>query len=201
MATIGTSYNVSPNPNDAPGAAALPVGAITMWSTPTSPSGWLLCDGSAVSRNLYAHLFSVIGTTFGTGDGSTTFNVPNASGRGVRGFGTAPFNVFGAIGGNDGFTLAANQLPNHAHTYTEPNSGTGHKHSASQGGGPFNIVSSTGGIQLQGYTENVSGPDTGFSTTGITINDSLTLGGVQQTQQQVNLINRFLTLQFIIKAA
>ena len=58
-----------------------PIGAITEWSSNTAPDGWLLCDGSAVSRTNYSELFNVIGTFFGSGDGSTTFNLPNRQGR------------------------------------------------------------------------------------------------------------------------
>lgn len=56
-----------------------PVGALMPFAGNTAPSGWLKCDGSAVSRTTYANLFAVIGTTYGAGDGSTTFNVPNYS--------------------------------------------------------------------------------------------------------------------------
>ena len=59
--------------------ALLPVGLIAPWSTDTAPEGWLICDGSAVSRTTYAGLFAVIGTTYGEGDGNTTFNLPDLS--------------------------------------------------------------------------------------------------------------------------
>ena len=55
----------------------IPVGTIVMWAGSTAPTNWLMCDGSAVSRTTYSTLFTVIGTTYGTGDGSTTFNLPN----------------------------------------------------------------------------------------------------------------------------
>lgn len=58
----------------------MPVGTITGYAGATAPSGWLLCDGSAVSRTTYAELFGVVSTTYGSGDGSTTFNVPDSSG-------------------------------------------------------------------------------------------------------------------------
>jgi microcystin-dependent protein len=58
-----------------------PTGGIMMWSTGTAPTGWLLCAGAAVSRSTYAALFAVIGTTFGAGDGTTTFNLPNYTNR------------------------------------------------------------------------------------------------------------------------
>ena len=53
---------------------AVPVGGVTLWTTSTAPAGWVLCDGSTISRTGYSKLYGVIGTTYGTGDGSTTFN-------------------------------------------------------------------------------------------------------------------------------
>ena len=63
----------------------VPVGSINAWSTNTAPTGWQLCDGTAVSRTTYAALFAVIGETYGAGDGSTTFNLPNLKGRAIVG--------------------------------------------------------------------------------------------------------------------
>ena len=61
-----------------------PPGMISAWSTTTAPTGYVLCDGSAYSRTItYATLFAVIGTTYGVGDGSTTFNVPDLRGRAI----------------------------------------------------------------------------------------------------------------------
>ncbi|MCP4651716.1 MAG: tail fiber protein, partial [PVC group bacterium] len=54
-----------------------PVGTILIWSTDTAPEGWLLCDGSAINRDDYADLFAVIGETFGDGNNSTTFEIPD----------------------------------------------------------------------------------------------------------------------------
>lgn len=62
----------------------VPPGVISAWSTTTAPTGYVLCDGSAYSRTVtYETLFAVIGTTYGTGDGSTTFNVPDMRGRAI----------------------------------------------------------------------------------------------------------------------
>jgi len=63
-----------------------PPGALTAWPTETPPTGWLECDGSAISRTTYAGLFAVIGVIYGNGDGSTTFNVPDLRGRFLRGW-------------------------------------------------------------------------------------------------------------------
>jgi microcystin-dependent protein len=65
--------------------SALPSGAVTAFAGVAAPTGWLLCDGSAVSRATYAALFSVIGTTYGSGNGSTTFNLPDLRGEFIRG--------------------------------------------------------------------------------------------------------------------
>lgn len=65
-----------------------PIGTIQSYGAAAAPSGWLLCDGAAISRTTYAQLFAVIGTTFGTGDGSTTFNTPDMRGVFAKGAGT-----------------------------------------------------------------------------------------------------------------
>lgn len=59
--------------------ADAPIGAISAYGGDTAPTGWLICDGSAISRTTYADLYAVIGTKFGAGDGSTTFNLPDGS--------------------------------------------------------------------------------------------------------------------------
>ena len=80
----------------------MPAGAIMAWGGATAPSNWLTCDGSAVSRTTYASLFSAIGTSYGAGDGVSTFNLPNLKGRvpvGKDGANTA-FDVLGETGGD-----------------------------------------------------------------------------------------------------
>jgi hypothetical protein len=69
-------------------AALLPSGMILPFGGATAPDGFLDCDGSAVSRTTYADLFAAIGTTWGAGDGSTTFNLPDLRGHALRGTGT-----------------------------------------------------------------------------------------------------------------
>ena len=95
-----------------------PVGVITAYAGDTPPNGWLLCDGSAVSRTTYANLFSVLGTKCGAGDGSTTFNLPNIKGRSLVGVdpNDTDFNVVGATGGEKTHTLTINEMPSHNHS-------------------------------------------------------------------------------------
>ena len=71
------------------GNGELPAGTMQMFAGNTIPAGWLLCDGSAISRTDYAKLFSAIGTIYGAGDGSTTFTLPNLIDRVVQGAVTA----------------------------------------------------------------------------------------------------------------
>lgn len=85
-----------------------------MYAGAAAPSGWLLCDGSAVSRTTYSTLFAVVGTTYGVGDGSTTFNIPDLQGRFPMGKGTHA-NV-NALGKNDGAAVADRQAK-HKHSF------------------------------------------------------------------------------------
>jgi microcystin-dependent protein len=103
-----------------------PVARVEPYAGPTAPAGWLLCDGSAVSRTTYPQLFAAIGTTYGAGNGSTTYNLPNARGRTLVGRDTAQpeFDVLGETGGAKTHTLTTAQMPSHTHTQATKNAGT-----------------------------------------------------------------------------
>jgi len=91
-------------------------GFIQMFAGSSAPTGWLMCDGSAVSRTTYADLYAVIGTTYGSGDGSTTFNLPDLRGRvGVGKSSDTEFDTLGETGGEKKHTLTTNELPSHSH--------------------------------------------------------------------------------------
>lgn len=79
-----------------------------------APAGFLLCDGTAYSRTAYSELFAAIGITYGAGDGSTTFNVPNYAGRVLVGSGGG--YTLGATGGEATHTLTIDEMPSHSHT-------------------------------------------------------------------------------------
>ena len=98
-----------------------PVGSISLWVSNTLPdaTNWKICDGSAISRTTYATLFALIGTTFGSGDGSTTFNIPDLRGRSAIGKKSTS-----SIGSSDGLTEVNR---NHSHTH----SGAPHTHDLS----------------------------------------------------------------------
>lgn len=120
--------------------ASVPTGAIKPYGGTTAPSGYLLCDGSAVSRSTYSTLFGVVGTTFGVGDGSTTFNVPDLRGRIPAGkdnmggsaanrltgaSGSVTGTTLGAVGGEESHTLSSGEMPSHSHSYNWSGSGSG----------------------------------------------------------------------------
>lgn len=129
------------------------VGKISMFARSTAPSGYLKCNGAAISRTTYAALFSAIGTTFGAGDGSTTFNIPDLRGEFIRGWddarGVDSGRVFG--GWQDG--------QNVSHTHTGTTSSDAHTHTwsgtTSSDGAHTHTISDLGG---NGEDENQSKP-------------------------------------------
>jgi microcystin-dependent protein len=89
-------------------------GMVFPYAAATAPTGFLLCDGAAVSRTTYADLFTLIGTTYGAGDGATTFNVPNLRGRVIVGYSaTAPTKTF-TFASRSGDTITVTGSDNHA---------------------------------------------------------------------------------------
>ncbi len=124
-------------------AIFVPVGLISPWTTSTAPSGFLLCEGQPISRTDYAALFAVIGTTYGLGDGSSTFNIPDLAGKQFvfddsnttlaadagaasatinTNINTASANISSNISGSTAnFALTANHLPAHKHKMFGPN--------------------------------------------------------------------------------
>lgn len=91
----------------------LPVGFMGMWGTDTPPPGWLICNGAAVSRTVYAALLLKIGTTYGSGDGSTTFNIPNLKQRFPLGKADSGTGV--ALGDTGGSIDHTHTVPAHHH--------------------------------------------------------------------------------------
>lgn len=116
------------------------IGTIQMYAGATAPNGWFLCNGQAISRTTYADLFAVIGTTYGSGNGSTTFNLPNLGGRIPIGRGenaanttdywgsySAGTNNFSNLGERGGHVAAT--IPQHSHPIAQRNVGDGGAHS------------------------------------------------------------------------
>lgn len=124
-------------------AGAVPVGVVNPFAGANAPAGWLLCYGQAVSRIQYPALFNTLSTTYGVGDGSTTFNVPDLRGRTIAGVdnmgGTDAgrldiANSSGAVTGSQYVTLTSGQsgIPAHSHANTATFSGNAASHTHTQ---------------------------------------------------------------------
>lgn len=96
----------------------LPIGAIMPFGSDTIPDNWLLCNGQAVSRTDYQELFNTIGITYGSGDGFTTFNLPDLQGKIPVGLdeNDTDFDTLGNTGGEKKHTLTINEMPKHTHS-------------------------------------------------------------------------------------
>ena len=101
----------------------VPIGSVTPFAGQSAPSGWLLCNGAAVSRTTYAALYAIIGTTYGSGNGSSTFNLPDMQGRFLLGVNSD--HARGTKGGEESHILTVDEMPSHTHTQNA------HNHSAS----------------------------------------------------------------------
>jgi microcystin-dependent protein len=103
--------------------ALMPVGAVQAFAMNSAPTGWLAADGTAVSRTLYLALWTALGTTYGVGDGSSTFNLPDLRGRFVRGAGSDGVATAGTFGAKQ-----ADSVISHTHSGTTGNDSPDHTH-------------------------------------------------------------------------
>jgi microcystin-dependent protein len=186
---------------------AFPTGVMVPYGGSTAPaqgvaSGalpWLLCDGSAVSRTTYATLYAVIGTTYGTGDGSTTFDLPDLRGRIPMGAGTG---VGGGTSGAAGTPPAAGATLTtrangawggderlHAHTHTATDAGHTHPYLRVNGNAQMyqsNVASGTGGFGISTTVGSILDVPSGTANVSIANN---TEGGTAQNVQPYVVTN------------
>jgi microcystin-dependent protein len=183
---------------------AVPAGAVMPFAGASAPAGWLLCFGQNVSRSQYGELFAVLGTTYGSGDGSTTFALPDLRGRVVAGVdnmgGTAASRLtsttitgggdaVGEVGGAQTHTLTTSEMPSHTHT----------QNAHSHGYKPISNLASNNG-QWHFTADTLSGGDgtTGGgtnATTSETATNQNTGGGSAHNNVQPTMV-----LNYIIKA-
>ena len=162
------------------GIVLVDTGTIIPWPTASVPSGYLDCDGAAVSRTTYADLFAVIGTTYGSGDGSTTFNVPDIKDRCCRG-GSNNLGVTAGANSQQASITAAN-------TSLSSSTIPSHTHSGAPGGGSDGIGVGNFNTSMR-HTGSWSWQNTG---SGDAHNHTATGGNVDPRQP-------FVATYFIIK--
>ena len=179
---VGGNFNIpvgalgnAPNPIDA--------GTVVPWAKSSAPTGWLECDGSAVSRSTYADLFTAIGTTYGAGDGSSTFNLPDIRGRAIAGkdnMGGSAANrltsgstidgaTLGTAGGGQTHTLTTGELA--AHNHVSGSTSTQH-----DGGNSRNVM---GAWDFAGNDVN---PNAGSGTAHANVQPTIVLNYIIKTE-------------------
>jgi len=176
-------------------AYGTPVGTVLDYAGATEPAGWLFCYGQAISRTTYAALFTVLSTTYGVGDGSTTFNLPDCRGRVVAGQddmgGTSANRLTGLTGGVNGDTLGGTG-GEEAHTQTIAEMALhGHPWRQADAVGSSGLV---GGLAANDVSPQNVGPFTGTPTS----TSGQQIGG-QGGSDAFNVVQPTIILNKIIK--
>ena len=151
----------------------IPTGVIEMFAGSVAPIGWLICDGSIVSRIAFSDLFKIIGTTYGAGNSNNTFTLPDMRGRLPIGVGSGSgltTRALAATFGAETATLAQTNLPSHTHTATVGTESVNHTHTGTSGGESTNhnhyfshTAGTTGsyGLMDSGTASSSGQPNTG----------------------------------------
>ena len=214
-----TKYNF--NGSDLTGIEGIPTATIVPWSSASVPTGFLECDGAAVSRSTYSALYAIVGTTYGAGDGSTTFNTPDladnvpvgksgskalASTGGANTVAVAAsgnigtntstnINVTGTVGGSTANTsLSTAQLASHSHGVTAVQPTTGGSATANRSSGPANNFNTNNTGSGTAHSHNMSATFSGSGNAAST--SASTFSGATANP---SVIQPYLTLIYIIK--
>jgi microcystin-dependent protein len=147
-----------------------PAGVVKMYAGSAAPAGYLICNGTAISRTTYANLFAAIGTAHGAGDGSTTFNIPDLRSRVPVGVGAGSgltSRALGALGGEEAHVLATAELASHSHSHnhgSHNHTDPGHSHTDS---GHAHVDAGHAHADAgHAHTQNIGGPYTNFAPGG-----------------------------------
>jgi microcystin-dependent protein len=206
-ATINASSSIMQND-----AVLLPAGVVSPYAGVAAPAGYLLCDGAAVSRTTYAALFAVIGTAYGVGNGSTTFNVPDLRARFV--IGVSGTYALAAVGGAATKTLGVSEIPSHTHTGSTESEGAhthaitdpSHVHETTNAKDKGEFTNTVGQAPAGDATVNtVKGYPTKAATTGISINSAGAHAHLFTTNatgggSSFSILPPYVAMQYIIKA-
>lgn len=166
-----------------------PVGSIHMFAGGQAPRGYLFCQGQAVSRSTYANLFSAFSTTYGTGDGSTTFNLPDLQGRipvGKAASGT--FATLNNKGGAETHALDVTQIPSHNHIQNSHNH-TQNSHNHSQNAHSHSLGAWLASFVNYGQASAINGNATDYGSAS-TNNATATNQATTATNQATTATNQ-----------
>lgn len=185
---------------------SIPIGTVLPYCGNSPPnSNWVLAQGQDISRVTYSALFALIGTTFGAGNGTTTFNVPNMTTRVPAGAGTTSGAEFllGTTGGQVTHTLTESEMPNHTHLASPHihtiNDGS-HNHSFGVYKKAINPNFSNGeGAELSGAATVPNDERTGLTNTGITLNPAVANNSSVGGSSPHNNMQPYIALYYIIK--
>jgi microcystin-dependent protein len=177
---VGSQLNVNGDIS-----AGFLIGQVSFFTMSTAPTGWLKCNGAAISRTTYAKLFAVTGTTYGVGNGSTTFNLPDLRGEFIRGWDDARAVDSGRTFG----TAQAAGMLNHTHTGTTEGGGS-HSHTGvivPEGGAPQGLTYD-GGINVRCSSTNTTSATVAAHTHTMTTGNPSTGGGTETRPRNVALL-------------
>lgn len=155
----------------------VPTGVIEMFAGAVAPIGWLICDGSIVSRMAFSDLFKIIGTTYGVGNSNNTFTLPDMRGRMPIGMGTGSSLTTRSLAGTVGAetaTLSEGNLPSHTHTASVGTESVTHTHTGTSGG------ESTNHVHNFSHTAGTSGSYGLFDSATASSSGQPSTGGIQQ---------------------
>src|SRR5262249_42665222 len=135
--TLGVNGTMNAATVQQSGSTLVPPGTIMAYAGTSAPAGWLECNGQQASRTVFANLFNAIGTNYGAGDGSTTFNLPDLTGRTIFGKEASQNRItaagsgitstsIGNAGGAETHTLTTSEIPTHTHANTLNDPGHAH---------------------------------------------------------------------------
>lgn len=192
----------------------MPPGVILPYAVSVAPNGYLLCNGANVSRTTYSALFSVISTTYGVGNGTSTFTLPDLRGRFIVGVNSTNFGQ-GSVGGDMSATLITSNIPSHSHSISITDPGhshnitdPGHSHAyqdtiykENTDGGPNNLQGSS--ATDNDNSEINQSRTTSSASTGISVNSNTT--GITASSSSIgsgsafSILNPYMGLTYIIK--